>query len=277
MQSLNETYSSTPKVLIAGDSILRDFSKEDFEDNVTVLCLRGGTVSDLQQKLDESDITSGINNVILHIGTNDFANNTPVPEITGQFEALITAIQIKNPTPTKVCISGPCPRLDIHCDTVIELSNSLKELAEKSDCNFIDNVKSFSYGDGEVVKSLFYDDVHLSQSGSDKSKAKFTSIGPVCLRDKRRFNRQRKAYNERAPHLTYGSYRPSYSYQTRRQNPRRYNTYVDWNKQSASDYARGCYKCGERNHNETTCRHPQPLVCNNCRRPGHKSRFCRQQ
>ncbi|KAJ8030150.1 hypothetical protein HOLleu_26477 [Holothuria leucospilota] len=90
--------------------------------------------------------------------------------------------------------------MDTHYDSIKNLNNNLKELAIKSDCNFIDNIPSFSYGDGEVDGSLFYDGLHLSQLGNDKLKAKLSTIGPVCIRiNHRKAPTNSGSYRERRP------------------------------------------------------------------------------
>ena len=45
--------------------------------------------------------------------------------------------------------------------------------------------------------------------------------------------------------------------------------------QKSETYVR-CWRCGERGHTETSCRHKQSVYCNICGYPGHKSKHCGQ-
>ncbi|PIK49009.1 hypothetical protein BSL78_14115 [Apostichopus japonicus] len=61
----------------------------------------------------------------------------------------------------------------------------VKELTNKLDCKFLDNVASFTYADGEIDLSLYHGDgVHLNRKGTVKLINKLTIIGPICIRKK---------------------------------------------------------------------------------------------
>ncbi|KAJ8020792.1 hypothetical protein HOLleu_40476 [Holothuria leucospilota] len=174
------------QVLIIGDSLLRDVRGEDFDHNVNVNCIRGATLKDIKAVLVHGpNNLQASSHVLIHVGTNDVANNAASNiDILSEYEDLITSCQVRfGEQSPKFYISGPCPRGDQHSQSVKELNSQLKELSSKLDCGFLDNLKSFQYGDGEIDSTLFTSDgAHLSRKGTQKLREKFTTIGPICLR-----------------------------------------------------------------------------------------------
>ncbi|KAJ8032701.1 hypothetical protein HOLleu_26300 [Holothuria leucospilota] len=174
--------------MIIGDSLLKYVNQEDFSnDNVTVKCLPGATVKDvkdvLQTHLDEME---SISHLVIHVGTNDIAASpTPViDDITVEFEDLVTNIQLQGDHTPVIFLSGPCPRSDKHMPQISELNSRLMMLADKLDCKFLNNLASFTYGDGEIDMSFFNSDgLHLNRKGTKKLLNKLTTIGPICLRN----------------------------------------------------------------------------------------------
>ncbi|PIK38269.1 hypothetical protein BSL78_24889 [Apostichopus japonicus] len=147
-----------------------------------------------------------------------------------------------------------------------------KGTSHECDCNFIENIPSYSYGDGEVDTSLFCDDeLHLSQLGSDKLKSKCTSIGPVCpyrqMRAKTHngtchtYTRLSVSYNNQSrQHMIFSHhqtqpYNPHHSNEKNRLSIKDYphqlnkRTNHEFFRRPYNRYERGCYNCGENYHN----------------------------
>ena len=162
-----------------------------------------------------------------------------------------------------------------------ELSCRLNELAKKLDCQFIDNIPSFTYGDGEMDTSLFNDDgVHLSRKGTAKFTNNLTRIGPICFRDSTGpsngniLHRQKHRQYERMRHKSRWHERnngPSDTVFSQENVPHRHT-----NRQQSFSYHqyRGCFNCGERNHSEGSCRFDVRIQCHKCHRYGHKASMC---
>ncbi|KAJ8024176.1 hypothetical protein HOLleu_36829 [Holothuria leucospilota] len=297
------------QVLIIGDSLLRDVRGEDFDHNVNVNCIRGATLKDIKAVLVHGpNNLQASSHVLIHVGTNDVANNAASNiDILSEYEDLITSCQVRfGEQSPKFYISGPCPRGDQHSQSVKELNSQLKELSSKLDCGFLDNLKSFQYGDGEIDSSLFTSDgVHLSRRGTQKLREKFTTIGPICLRPQQDSTMSsRPLPRQYSPYFNSGN--PNYDVHDRRfhannQNrrdrfqgydhpnnhfrardqlrqpplPNRFTHQLNNNSDGGSKfYQRGCYNCGERNHTSNGCRFDLPVICRSCGVGGHKAKFC---
>ena len=291
-------------VAVVGDSMIRDLQNEDFANEiVNVNCIRGAVVKDVKNHIVNNVDTSSVAHIIIHVGTNDVAKESIKQEdILSDFEELITTTQVKCGSSTQIHISGPCPRGDQFSQSISDINTHLIDLTAKLDCRFINNLPSFSYGDGEIDSSLFLSDgLHLSLKGSKKLKQKYSTIGPVCLthtagsnpslsrseqyatasrvrhdrRDSRSFNHfDVPRYHKRSP--------LQHRHVTRREPPRfRGESHkqpvshgMSPNTGYTKKYSRGCYNCGERNHTTQGCRYDVPIICRNCGLEGHKDKFC---
>lgn len=327
-ETLEESYSSIVQKqpqqeqrhnLLIGDSILRDFNNGTFE-NTTVRCIRGASVESIRMDLtDEIDLEK-IQNLIIHVGTNDVSSGSDVTEILEKFEDMITTLQVATPKTENgpfITVSGPCPRLDAYSPEIEELDNKLNELMLKLDCRYIANSLSFKYADGRIDRSMYSDDVHLNRKGAERLAERLTAIPSIYRQtlvnkatpeDQIHSNPQPSKYRSPRvkyprrnhvgpdrnshPRLNARSYqppnfrrpttrhepmmplirqRPPYHYQNHYRDKTSYNDHDQHHTPSAR---RGCYNCGEHNHNMRTCRHQQPLQCRVCSRYGHKERYC---
>ncbi|XP_071850095.1 uncharacterized protein [Apostichopus japonicus] len=304
-------------VMIIGDSILKHVYEDDFTDEIVkVNCLPGATVKDVRNALlaQREDLHT-FSHIIIHVGTNDINTHNPnVNDISADFEELITSIQLVNGHRPSIYISGPCPRSDDHAPQIIDLNSHLKELTNKLDCKFLDNMASFTYADGEIDLSLYHGDgVHLNRKGTVKLINKLTIIGPICIRKKSSkmenarhmgvSNHSRNFYSQHRSNGTIHNNTSRYEHRQQRmrgfinndhqreyhrrpnRHPRTSNSSrQDWqrechrkeNRQPVADHFnhRGCFNCGERNHVEANCRLERRIECHHCHRLGHKASHC---
>ena len=298
---LNDPGSESPDsfaCLIIGDSILRDLDDSSFEDTI-VKSISGGTVSSVFNELEKRKDLATFNNIIVHAGTNDISKNISVDESVASMEAIITRIMLKAPT-AKVFISGVCPRTKDQVSDKVEILNAaFKDLASRLDCQFIDSGVHMTYRNGNIDNAQLVDGLHLSARGVETLSTLFAnsveglsiSTEPwtevikksrkprESISDSNKFNSQR---GSRDPSYTNSKSDTIPSYHRnlpRRQNHQRFNNYIPHDARDR-DYHRnqnsykGCYNCGLKNHNQSTCRHNGRIRCNKCNRLGHKANYC---
>ncbi|PIK52256.1 hypothetical protein BSL78_10815 [Apostichopus japonicus] len=128
---------------------------------------------------------------------------------------------------------------------------------------------SKKYADGEVDKSVFMEDVQLTHKRTERLIDRLTALPWPCgpssepsykqisntprPKNLKNRDRYRRDPTDLRDHLDY-----------RRQNPHQSN----WRKQTANHHLyrrhygkckRGCYNCGENNHNSERCRFDRPI------------------
>ena len=162
----NENVSAPKKTLILGDSMLREVLASSLC-HAFVKSISGGTIQDIFQEVDQmvNAELSSYSDIIIHAGTNDISRKTDVQAFTDSMEAIITNIMFKSPT-SSVHISAICPRSS-HTVKVSEYNQSLKDLATRLTCGFIDIGPRVTYQDGTTDADKFNGDgLHLSKSGT---------------------------------------------------------------------------------------------------------------
>ena len=82
--------------MIIGDSMLRDFNDDTYE-NAVIQCISGARMLDILQAVNCHPNLDSFHNVVFHCGTNDIAEGTPVNDITSSLEAVIIFIQVEAP------------------------------------------------------------------------------------------------------------------------------------------------------------------------------------
>ena len=289
---------------VIGDSILRDFNDDTFEDT-TVKSISGGTVSCVYKELEKRKDLETFKNVVIHAGTNDVSQDIAVEETVSSMEAIITLIMVKAPT-AKVFVSGLCPRTKGQVNDKVETLNAaLKELTERLDCKFIDTSEHMTYRNGNIDNAQLVDGLHLSERGvqtlvklfADAVEGLCVSTEPwseVIKKSKKHWiefsnSKSKSQGGSRDPaHLNgqsdTNSANPHYlGFQnTRRRQNQRFTTYTPHivrdrdnqrNRNSRNSY-RGCFNCGVRNHNQNTCRYTERIRCNKCNKLGHKANYC---
>ena len=162
----NKNVYAQKKTLILGDSMLRDVSASSLC-NASVKSISGGTIHDIFQEIDQMAHVelSSYSDIIIHAGTNDISRKNDVQAFTDSMEAIITNIMFKSPT-SSIHISAICPRSS-DMVKVSEYNQSLKDLATRLTCGFIDIGPRVTYQDGTTDAEKFNGDgLHLSKSGT---------------------------------------------------------------------------------------------------------------
>ena len=156
----------TTKVLIIGDSMLRDFDDNTF-DNAEVKAFSGAKMLEIFKELNCRSDLNTFKDIIIHCGTNDISSGTPLPDVLSTLEASITFIQVEAPA-TKVHISSLCPRTNPVLNAAItEMNNELKDLSLRLDCGFIDSSVKLTFRNGAVDASQLRDGLHLNERGAE--------------------------------------------------------------------------------------------------------------
>ncbi|KAJ8040959.1 hypothetical protein HOLleu_15422 [Holothuria leucospilota] len=271
-------FNKPKRSLIIGDSMIRDLTCDTFE-NTDIKCIRGATTSTIRDSLNTMDV-SVYDHIVVHVGTNDISMSIPLEKTLSNFEEIVTSTQVSQ-VGSKIAISGPCPRLDQYSQGAKQLDISLQDLSSRLDCRYIQLSASMTYADGEADTGLFADNVHLNHKGTDRLIDKLTQVPWLCRSSSRyrrlsnsdhrvsnpdRFRRgnwDRRDYHDyrrlNPRHETSGNRNPSQQFPRRSQYSR---------------YVRGCYNCGENNHNLERCRFDRPIQCRSCGRHGHKEKNC---
>ena len=301
--------------LILGDSMLRDFDNNTF-DNAQVKAISGATVSDIFKELNgRGDDLKLYKNIVIHAGTNDISKNIPLNESIASMEAIVTLLMIKAPT-AKIHISAVCPRIKDQVQHKVEtLNEAFKELTTRLDVAIIDVGPLMTYRNGAVDKSELVDGLHLSSRGCDTLSETFADSVAGLVKSQgvwQNVSNKKKSRSsvKRNLQATDGHSqsrrsrdRPETLDRASERNRRKKTTtdrtlltrvianviimtmavkhvirQTDYHHQDSgvdSQY-RGCYNCGLMNHNKSMFYHKERLRCNNCDRFGHKANYCDQ-
>ena len=170
--------------LLIGSSIIRDLNPEGIKDT-EVICIRGGTIQDINEKLREKSI--GYKRIVLVAGTNDCSHGiTPENIISKYKELLVTAKQLATES---VVVSSISPRADrAEWQSCTESVNAeLMELCKSQEVDFINNDSIFRLQDNTINDGyLLRDGLHLTFKGSEKLAAnlKLEPAGSIIITNK---------------------------------------------------------------------------------------------
>ena len=188
--NLTQDVADHPSVsLVIGDSMLRDFDANTFE-NAVIKSTSGATVSDVFKELNGRKDLASFKDIVIHAGTNDITKNIALDDTISAMEASITLIMVKAPT-ARVFISAVCPRTKglVH-HKVDTLNTALKDLALRLGCNFVDAGSLMVYKNGDVDESqLNSDGLHLSDRGTATLTKAFTGVVPSLVPSDRSWSR----------------------------------------------------------------------------------------
>lgn len=237
--------------LIIGDSVIKDINESGLE-STTVRCLKGARIEDIATELETPENYEAI---IVHGGTNDCTNDEDTEVAKTALNTMIEEIREKAPD-TTIFLSTICPRTDEdgkHQKRVDDMNSHIRSLADRSDkCELIDNDNNFRLRNNDADENaLNGSKLHLSKVGTRRLLANFNA--------KRRVVRSR-------PTSTYKSTPTSESKHAKRVS----NNDDKRSYQDNRGRGRGCYNCGERNHQKKNCKHGRPVRCFACGELGHK-------
>ncbi len=212
--------------------------------------MRGAKVSDIDKKLTKPEEYESI---IIHGGTNDCTKDEDVEPAKAAFVNLIKSTRDKAPE-TKIFVSTICPRMDDNGKNqprVDNMNNFLKDIVNSTDkCEIIDNDLNFKLRNNDTDESaLNGSKLHLSKAGTRKLLKNFHAAKPVIKSTRKSSNEQMK--------------------RTRPQNAK-------GDKSNNMTNKRGCYFCGEMNHQQKDCRHGKAVKCHTCGTLGHKQSVCKK-
>ena len=268
--------------LLAGRSIIRDISRDSHFLEFDPICVRGGKVNDISERLLQPGCAR-YKTVILQVGSNDCVN--PEFDYDAFREDYTTLVKIAASVSETVVISGLCPRLDDRLGNIATGNACLSKIANDENCLFVDNDSEFRLSNGSINTSLYHKDgVHLNAKGVAKLASNLelfpkNSRGPSSsfgskkggsrkpFSGKRGSNQVNSRLHKRNGNASYDRHENGNSYHSRYYHSQGRNLY-DTNENVS------CWYCGEHNHTSSVCRHGEAIQCHNCYRYGHKAKNC---
>lgn len=161
--------------LIISDSMGKRISgKKMTEDKNEVTCIRSYSGLKIQemitlvQQTAETQSCDIVQNVILHVGTNNVNTGENNETVRKNVKKLLATVSHKFPN-AHVHISSIIPRKgnETTQNTVKSMNNIIKSMCNTSDVMFIDNTPQFSTPNGNLKRQLFLrgEDIHLNYYG----------------------------------------------------------------------------------------------------------------
>ena len=148
--------------LIIGDSILQRIDESQFHRTKKTVCLykRGGKIDDINSMITKGQLHVK-DHLIVHVASNDIANNPHEDNVAQKMNLLINTIKTKFPN-VQVAISLTLPRIgnDAFSRSFKKLNQDLRKLARGHNITFINHFKV------EENQNAFHTDgIHLSDDG----------------------------------------------------------------------------------------------------------------
>ena len=200
--------------------------------------------------------------VIIYVGGNDAANGSDPELFEEMYDQLIQLIKGAN-IQCQIFLCNMCPRGDT---STSDINDMVRSLSEENKITMIDVNKMFYDSHGNIIRRYYdSDSIHLSSSGVKRLLRAINDH--ICIVQdfdhgafNRRHQRKTKPGSNRAQkqQTNYGRN----NFRARRR---------DADREETTNF---CYKCGESNHDTSSCRHKQQLKCFQCGYMGHKSGRC---
>ena len=148
-------------LLVIGDSIIKHIN----EGGVNIhKCVLGGRVSDIREELIELNRSKRIKKVIMHVGTNNFPNQSP-SQVLRKILALVKEVRDNMPD-TKLLVSAILPK---HADSLLYgincINYNLRASSRALGFKFISNSQFVKNGDADT-SLMAQDGLHLSRMGT---------------------------------------------------------------------------------------------------------------
>ena len=248
--------------VVVGNNIIRDISVDKLEDT-EVICKKEGCISDIKTVVE--DLTPGYETISLVVGGKDCVTNPekPADDIVKSYCEMIDSAKNKC---QNVKVTSMCPVLvQDNVQEKVDAVNAglLACCNDKENVEFVDVSPVFQLADGSINDGyMLPDGINVTKAGMNKIASK---LG-LHLKDKSK-----------------GIGRPwqQKKQQTTQPGLHRRDSQVKNNVRSSSGGRKTmdardsyCFNCGEPNHVKDHCRHSGSLECHQCRRTGHKAKFC---
>ena len=256
---------STPKqVLLIGDSLISSVNPKGLKQNVHKNGISGGKIEHILNHMKVYDLKQ-FSSVIIYVGGNDAANGSDPELFEEKYDQLIQHIKGAN-FQCHVHLCNMCPRGDT---STSEINDMVKSLSEENQIEMIDVSKMFYDSQGNIIRRYYdSDSIHLSSSGVKRLLHAIND--QICIVQdfdhcafNRRHQRKTKPGSNRAQRK--GTSTGGTNFRARRR---------DAGREESTNF---CYKCGESNHDTSSCRHKEQLKCFQCGYMGHKSGRCLQK
>ena len=253
------------QILLIGDSLISSVNPKGLKQNVIKKGISGGNIDRLTTQVKIYDIRK-FSHLIIYIGGNDASNGTDIEYFKHAYDELIQYVKDSNEQ-CKIIICNTCPRGDT---STSEVNDIIRTLAEHHHVCLIDQDRAFYNRHGKIIESYYDSDcIHLSSSGVKRllgtinNEIRIVHEFDKCVFSRRRENRSPPQHTR----STRGSNLPARLRDNNRQRD---------NNVNQQERLRLCYKCGESNHDTSSCTHRQQLKCFHCGFLGHKSGRCLQ-
>lgn len=159
--SINEN-----NIIFLGDSLIQRCEWAEFfnNNNLKNRGIDGDKTEDVLNRLD-CIISGKPKKIFLMVGINDITGNIPLETTVKNYNKIIEKIKINSPN-TELFIQSVLPTT-VHENNVqvINLNNSIKELAQNSDCSYIDIFSKMSDDKGDLKEGFSKDGTHLMIKG----------------------------------------------------------------------------------------------------------------
>ena len=153
----SDSFVDRNKLLIIGDSILKNVDPRGLLSTVDVVSMSGAKVNDVSIRLHATDL-SCYKKVILYIGGNDLSGGKPLVTLMDELKHLKSYLMQQG---CIVHMSTVAPRKDVD---VFQLNKAIEGLSRQFSVHLH---KSFVFGDGLVAEQYYYrDGIHLNRKGT---------------------------------------------------------------------------------------------------------------
>lgn len=243
--------------LVIGDSMIKDIHENGL-DKTKVKCIRGARISTIEEQVLKEN-PKDYETVIIHVGTNDCSNNKDAENAAKCYDHMIKSVREAAPD-TNVLISTVCPRTDntAHQARVENLNADIKTIGNKYSCQIVDNDACMKMKNDEAdCSSLNRSGLHLSKSGTRKLLRNINTSCSIIKKSQK--STSDTSVSQRLPKNSTNA-----NNSIHRGGSRQHSNNKDTHEK------RGCYFCGEQNHQKKDCKHGKPITCFSCGKHGHK-------
>ena len=176
-ETIDLTTDSKKKInqptLLLGSSILKGIKNRDLKSTATVRSFSGARADTICDSISKYDITS-CKTIVLHVGGNDADSGVDITTFSNNYVSLLNNLDAEN---RRIIVSGLLPRESVDLKP---FNQTLKDICNENDIEFIDNYDSFLLASGEMPDSYFHPDkLHLKVLGTQKLLSNFEKVQSV--------------------------------------------------------------------------------------------------